>query len=803
MKASRIVLVTFLLIINFLPIAVAKSVLAEKSENFNIGWRLVHDGIIHKVWEIEVQNLKDATKDVNLGSLFENTNFDISELRNVKFYEWKALIGERIFWFDNENAPIYSTYVVDNIVHENENNLLGYQQYSKVENIPINQWKPCKMQMSKLATKSYSENYGFINIPKFESKPKYDNFGSIETENGIKRFRLEFDIPIIQGERGWGSSGKIALLIDDVEYHPWWDSNWQYRVPITLNTHENIPENYQYRIVLDKVDNLNSHCLDNFQDVRFLEEEDSSEFSFWIENYISGDNAIFWVKRIDNSLTDNTIYCYYGNASAGSAENGDETFLFFDHFPSTSLDTSKWTGDTEFATVSNSILTYIANAEIIYTQSVFSGDVAVKFYDYSYSGGQSGRTTRIGFGGSDSWANGADIAYKNFIEGAGSMRISKSGTGTSVSTNWTFNTWKVSEIILEKGSRVRWFENENELTGSPYTDTTYIPTSDNNVIICSINAERIKVDWILVRKYVSPEPTASVGAEESNVVPNPPTSLLCENQTSPQRLTTFTPDFSFLYVDNDGDNMKAFQIQVGTSAGDNSMWDNTTTENAENNTTVTITYAGSTLTRGTQYWWRVKVQDNNDVWSAWSDNENFKINQLPTCSITAPPDGHDAGVNEGISFESSASDADGDSLTYLWDFGEGTTSTSENQSHQYSSGGDYTVNLTVNDGYEDSVADSITVNVTGEAAPPSPPSGVGGPSVVEKVAEEIEAVVQPAKNVLFTWRPFGIPIFFPALALAALTYVHEDRRGIKTTRGISYALWMLIGFLLVMGAHIA
>ena len=221
---------------------------------------------------------------------------------------------------------------------------------------------------------------------------------------------------------------------------------------------------------------------------------------------------------------------------------------------------------------------------------------------------------------------------------------------------------------------------------------------------------------------------------------------------------------------------------------------------ADNGATAQVVW--SNLTRGQTYTFFAGAQDNNGNWGENSATQSFTVNSLPTCSITAPPDGYDIGVNEGIQFESSASDAEGDSLTYSWDFGDGGTSTKNNPTYQYSSGGDYTVTLTVNDGYEDSAADSIIVSVAGEAAPsPPPPSGGGG--WIEQAKEEVEKVVQPAKNLLFTIKIVGIPLFLWVIGAGLLTWVHKNDRGVKTLQGISYAIWMGFFFLMIMGAHIA
>ena len=40
-----------------------------------------------------------------------------------------------------------------------------------------------------------------------------------------------------------------------------------------------------------------------------------------------------------------------------------------------------------------------------------------------------------------------------------------------------------------------------------------------------------------------------------------------------------------------------------------------------------------------------------------------------------------------VNFTATGADADGDTLTYAWDFGDGGTSTAQNPSHTYTTGG--------------------------------------------------------------------------------------------------------------------
>jgi PKD repeat protein len=106
-------------------------------------------------------------------------------------------------------------------------------------------------------------------------------------------------------------------------------------------------------------------------------------------------------------------------------------------------------------------------------------------------------------------------------------------------------------------------------------------------------------------------------------------------------------------------------------------------------------------------------------------------NQAPSAKATANPSTGPAPLN--VSFSSSGSlDPEGTSLTYVWTFGDGGTSTAANPAHTYQSIGSYSAQLAVSDGTNTTQSSVITINATGPATnnPPaaassaSPRSGV-------------------------------------------------------------------------------
>ena len=99
----------------------------------------------------------------------------------------------------------------------------------------------------------------------------------------------------------------------------------------------------------------------------------------------------------------------------------------------------------------------------------------------------------------------------------------------------------------------------------------------------------------------------------------------------------------------------------------------------------------------------VSEEPNDEGWS-----EPIEFNHPPIAE--AGPDITGL-INQEIFFDASQSrDEDGDNLTYLWNFGDGTTDTQTQTSHKYSFPGQYIVSLLADDGKLSNL-DIATVNI--------------------------------------------------------------------------------------------
>ena len=91
---------------------------------------------------------------------------------------------------------------------------------------------------------------------------------------------------------------------------------------------------------------LNGKCRSDFGDIRFTDSDGVTLLPYWVEDKVDSNYAKVWVKvpSIPASPSQATIYIYYGNSSATSASNGNNTFVLFDDFDT--LDTNKWDVNT-------------------------------------------------------------------------------------------------------------------------------------------------------------------------------------------------------------------------------------------------------------------------------------------------------------------------------------------------------------------------------------------------------------------------------------------------------------------------
>ncbi len=133
-----------------------------------------------------------------------------------------------------------------------------------------------------------------------------------------------------------------------------------------------------------------------------------------------------------------------------------------------------------------------------------------------------------------------------------------------------------------------------------------------------------------------------------------------------------------------------------------------------------------TYVTGGDYTATLRVSDPEGLFD--EDTAAVTVNRPPGADANGPYAGN---VGAPISFSSAgSSDPEGETLTYRWSFGDGTTSTQANPTHTYATGGPFTATLRVTDpeGLFDEDTAAVTVNRTPSAnAGPDRTGNIGVP----------------------------------------------------------------------------
>jgi len=336
-----------------------------------------------------------------------------------------------------------------------------------------------------------------------------------------------------------------------------WLSGWQYRKSHSINPATGAGTEYQVGIKvyygsgtdgIETVDGVtfgkvycNEHCRTDFGDIRFTDDDGTTELSYWMEDEVNSNYAIFWVKVNDSLESDAvTVYVYYGKSDATTTSSGTDTFALFDHFDDGSIG-AIWTPAingvgvlTESGTTLKADTVSIATGSYAKVTSVgqYANNTRIKAKsrfkalttDYVYLGhGYVDGSAEDGTGFVDAFllrsnALGASRFESDSRKDGGTIdRQDVDGYITDDGSTYVILQWKYTNgiCVLDIDGTDRITHNTSD--GTPTTDPMHVCIGyRNHAAIMPTTNEWVEVDYIFVTKYVSPEPShGSWGVEES------------------------------------------------------------------------------------------------------------------------------------------------------------------------------------------------------------------------------------------------------------------------------------------------
>lgn len=250
-------------------------------------------------------------------------------------------------------------------------------------------------------------------------------------------------------------------------------------------------------------------------DLRLYDSDQITPISYWVETGSCNTTTTRVWTKVDLAVgpSTKTIYAKYGNLSLTENQDGENIFDFFDDFEGSSVDTTKWTGDTAQFSVGNGILENTGNNSYrLSSINTFSGDLILEVKNISNTGPTNGfmpggffAATNNGIGylfhsgtdyyrddssfisiGSDVLQDGIDMIFRFTAYGSNVDISAKNQSGTT-----TYHSATIPNTI----------NNETISLGLRY---------DNGIYNQAYDADW---DWVFVRQYAATPPTTTPGTE--------------------------------------------------------------------------------------------------------------------------------------------------------------------------------------------------------------------------------------------------------------------------------------------------
>jgi len=301
-------------------------------------------------------------------------------------------------------------------------------------------------------------------------------------------------------------------------------SGWPYRVPVYVNNTLNgsTLHDFQVEIVINTQNLISGGKMrSDCGDIRF-ESKTGTALNYWIDSTtINSSNTVIWVKvnSISASATD-SFYLYYGNPSATSTSSGASTFLLFDGFDSSALNTNLWSYCTTEPTESNGQLSFNLNSAPDESIITSINALAIPFVEEMYVASASNNYSFIGQ--VDTNISGYGLFYgrnggnnemqMDTIETADtSCAIATRQSGTKVAAGQVIGDWQFTWAATGD-ERISW-------PGGSFVRGDSIPAPTYAFIKLGIEDTTgngytsLTLNWVRARKFANHQPTTSLGTE--------------------------------------------------------------------------------------------------------------------------------------------------------------------------------------------------------------------------------------------------------------------------------------------------
>ncbi len=387
-----------------------------------------------------------------------------------------------------------------------------------------------------------------------------------------------------------GPDYNVAVIpFSEAWYFTWWNSSsYAYRKKITVSAEsESVPSGYSVSVTFDHAALVNAvpspKSLASGDDIRIVHWNGSTwtELDRVLDPLSAWNNAStkIWFSLVDPiaaSGSDGSYYLYYGNASAsGPPDDWENVFVVGDDFDDGTLTTGMTASTAGTASITETGgeafidlgIDEFTDAGMLVSTNSLPDDkkFVIRHKTNLVSGGGASnpevkaigiyqlgtRPTVMSSPGENNVRRitvfqGVDERAAIFYTPAADTAFSWDHTTSTWVSGWSdwgtlpISTYYIYELISDGTD---WWVVVSDANGTPLTTTTKVPWSNvwdtgnplwfywGEVYTNFYYADQ-KSDWVYLRKYVDPEPSASAGNEETNSSPDPVTQLAAGGFTS-------------------------------------------------------------------------------------------------------------------------------------------------------------------------------------------------------------------------------------------------------------------------------
>jgi hypothetical protein len=444
----------------------------------------------------------------------------------------------------------------------------------------------------------------------------------------------------------------------DIKEMAWWNSTWLYKQQVNLSTASGYTgTNYQVGLNITYTANMQA----DFDDLRFTEDTEATELSYWIESKSNSNWAYIWVKVPANiTTTATTIYMYYGNPSATTTSNGTNTFEFFDNFNRANSGTvgNNWVIDRgTFNITNNKLLGGINNnRDSIHQEALnFSGNFSIDAEVYVATDVPNGGYAGLGYTNGD-MENSGTRWFRTFVDVGATSKWwigGSAGNYETIVTSDLRGTTATYSIVADVPNKIVGIYQNYILM---YNTTMASDTLPSSAWVAPMSyAGQNTWDDFRVRKWAGLEPTATFGAEQtSNQAPQVNLNLPANSTTINN---TQNINFNFTATDDLNTTLSCnLTLDGATNQTNNSVANNTLTNFLING----IAYGNHT--------WNVNCTDGINIGT--NTTRYFWINDTiaPVTSLISPSNNTHTD-NNNTNFTCGATDGVAlQNISLYWDY---------------------------------------------------------------------------------------------------------------------------------------